>query len=61
LFADQLRRDGIGYVSVYQAICPRGQCRMTDQDGLPLAFDYGHLTASGSVIVAEQIRRSGAL
>jgi peptidoglycan/LPS O-acetylase OafA/YrhL len=61
MFAAQLRQDGIGYVSLYQAICPGGQCRVTDQDGLPLAFDYGHLTASGSTFVAEQIKRSGAL
>ena len=61
MFADQLRREGIGYVSLYYAICPGGQCRVTDLDGLPLAFDYGHLTASGSTFVAEQIKQSGAL
>jgi len=61
LFADQLRQDGIGYVSLYAALCPEGRCRVTDKDGLPLAFDYGHLTASGSTFVAQQIKRSGAL
>jgi hypothetical protein len=61
LFARHLRQDGIGYVSLYQAICPDGRCRVTDRNGLPLAFDYGHLTASGSAFVAEQIRKSGAL
>jgi peptidoglycan/LPS O-acetylase OafA/YrhL len=61
LFADQLRADGIGYISLYRAICPDEKCRVTDQDGLPLAFDYGHLTASGSSFVAQQIKRSGAL
>jgi hypothetical protein len=61
LFADQLRQDGIGYISLYSAICPEGQCRVTDQDGLPLAFDYGHLTRSGSLFVAQQIKKSGAL
>jgi peptidoglycan/LPS O-acetylase OafA/YrhL len=61
LFAEQLRQDGIGYVSLYAAICPDGKCQVTDQDGLPLAFDYGHLTASGSTFVAQQIKRSGAL
>jgi len=34
---------------------------MTDEQGLPLAFDYGHLTASGSTLVAQQNRRWGAL
>jgi peptidoglycan/LPS O-acetylase OafA/YrhL len=61
LFAEQLRQDGIGYVSLYAALCPEGRCRVTDADGLPLAFDYGHLTASGSTFVAQQIKRSGAL
>jgi hypothetical protein len=61
LFADRLRDQGIEYVSLYTAICPGGKCQVTDQDGLPLAFDYGHLTASGSTFVAQQIKRSGAL
>lgn len=61
LFADRLRRDGIGYVSLYAALCPERRCQVTDKDGLPLAFDYGHLTASGSTLVAQRIRRSGAL
>jgi SGNH domain (fused to AT3 domains) len=61
MFAERLRGDGIEYVSLYRAICPAQQCRVTDQDGLPLAFDYGHLTANGSTFVAQQMRNSGAL
>ena len=61
LFADRLRKNGVEYVSLYTAICPSGKCQVTDEDGLPLAFDYGHLTASGSTFVARQIKRSGAL
>ncbi|HEU4679784.1 MAG TPA: acyltransferase family protein, partial [Terrimicrobiaceae bacterium] len=61
IFAEQLRRDGITYVSVYRAICPGGRCEVTDRNGLPLAFDYGHLTESGSMFVARQIKRSGGL
>lgn len=60
-FADRLREQEIGYVSLYAALCPDGRCQVTDRDGLPLAFDYGHLTASGSTFVAQQIKRSGAL
>jgi hypothetical protein len=30
-------------------------------DGLPLAFDYGHLTASGSMLVAQRIKQAGGL
>jgi peptidoglycan/LPS O-acetylase OafA/YrhL len=61
LLAEKLSQDGIPYVSIYSAICPDGQCRVTDQNGLPLAFDYGHLTASGSTFVARQIKELGAL
>jgi peptidoglycan/LPS O-acetylase OafA/YrhL len=61
LFAEQLRRDGTGYVSLYAALCPDGKCQVTDEQGLPLAFDYGHLTASGSTVVAQRIKRWGAL
>jgi len=61
LFAEQLRADGTGYISLYSAICPDERCKVTDREGLPLAFDYGHLTASGSLFVAEQIKQSGAL
>jgi peptidoglycan/LPS O-acetylase OafA/YrhL len=61
LFAERLREDGIPYISLYSTICPAGRCRVTDPGGLPLAFDYGHLTASGSIFVAERIKRSGAL
>jgi peptidoglycan/LPS O-acetylase OafA/YrhL len=61
LFADQLRRDGIRYVSLYAALCPDGKCQVIDEDGLPLAFDYGHLTTSGSTVVAQRIKRWGAL
>jgi hypothetical protein len=61
LFADRLRAEGVTYISLYDAICPAGRCQVTDQDGLPLAFDYGHLTASGSMLVAQRIKQAGGL
>jgi peptidoglycan/LPS O-acetylase OafA/YrhL len=60
-FAQQLGKDGTSYVSVYAATCPYGRCQVTDRNGLPLASDFGHLTVSGSIFVATQIERSGAL
>lgn len=60
-FAEQLGEDGTGYISLYRAICPDDRCRVTDADGLPLAFDYGHLTESGSRFVAQQFKSSGVL
>jgi hypothetical protein len=60
-FAERLGKDGVSYVSVYSATCPDGQCQVTDRDGLPLASDFGHLTISGSIFVADQIKQSGVL
>jgi len=60
MFADQLRGYA-SYVSLYHAICPQDRCQVTNQDGVPLAFDYGHLTPSGSLFVAQRFRKSGAL
>jgi hypothetical protein len=46
------RAHGADYFSPYQALCARGTCRTTTADGAPLQFDYGHLTAAGSLLVA---------
>jgi hypothetical protein len=45
---------GATYVSPLQIICP-GKCRLTSDDGMPLQFDYGHLTLAGSRYVVGQI------
>jgi peptidoglycan/LPS O-acetylase OafA/YrhL len=39
------------YVSVVDTICPARQCPLTIDGGIPLAWDYAHLTAEGSVYV----------
>jgi hypothetical protein len=43
---------GALYFSPYGALCRSGVCRVTDESGMPLQFDYGHLTAQGSFAVA---------
>jgi peptidoglycan/LPS O-acetylase OafA/YrhL len=60
MFAERLRGYA-GYVSLYRAICPDDRCRVTSRDGVPLAFDYGHLSPNGSLFVAQEFRKSGAL
>jgi peptidoglycan/LPS O-acetylase OafA/YrhL len=42
------------YVSTYSVFCTEANCRMLGASGLPLMFDYGHLTAEGSELVAAQ-------
>ncbi|RYG14104.1 MAG: acyltransferase [Burkholderiales bacterium] len=53
---DRLMRDiaknaGVPYISLVDALCPgtrQTQCRVSTPAGVPLQFDYGHLTAEGS-------------
>ena len=60
-FADGFRGSGVQYFSVYQAICPKGVCRVEDDDCTLLEFDYGHFTLNGSIYVAQRVRDSGVL
>lgn len=37
----------VHYVSAYQAMCPRGDCLLFAAPGIPMQFDYHHLTDRG--------------
>jgi peptidoglycan/LPS O-acetylase OafA/YrhL len=52
-FREVARAHGAIYWSPYAALCPAGRCRTTDDKGDPIQFDYAHLTAAGSAIVAD--------
>jgi len=53
-YARLAARHGALYFSPYQALCGQGgDCRTLDDKGLPVQFDYGHLTRSGSGLVAD--------
>jgi peptidoglycan/LPS O-acetylase OafA/YrhL len=43
------------YISVLDAVCPARQCPLTIDGGIPLAWDYAHLTAEGSVYVMDKV------
>jgi peptidoglycan/LPS O-acetylase OafA/YrhL len=43
------------FVSVVDAVCPAQRCPLFVREGIPLAFDHAHLTAGGSVFVADKI------
>jgi len=50
------------YVSTYSLLCPPdGTACATQQNGIPLQWDYGHLTAEGSAFVAIKARGNGSL
>jgi hypothetical protein len=47
--------EGFHYISVINAVCPKRQCALTTDGGVPLAWDHAHLTAEGSVYVAARL------
>jgi len=59
-FAAGLRDSGARYVSIYKAMCPDSGCIIFDDAGMPVQFDYGHLTEAGSILIMSKvIVRSG--
>jgi peptidoglycan/LPS O-acetylase OafA/YrhL len=43
------------YVSVLDAICPGGNCIKVTPEGIPMQWDYGHLTYEGSLEVIARL------
>lgn len=43
------------FVSVVDAVCPAQRCPLMIGEGVPFSFDHAHLTAEGSVFVADRI------
>lgn len=59
LMAARLADSGARYISLYRALCPAdgpGCVTVTPQEGIPVQFDYGHLTVPGSRYVGWQLR-----
>lgn len=56
-----VQQQGARYVSLYHLLCQAGRCDRTDGKGIPLQFDYGHLTAAGSAYVMEKLVKQGKL
>ena len=47
----------VAYFDATAYLCPHGQCATLDSAGEPRYFDYGHLSAQGSISLGEQIVR----
>ena len=57
-----LAGSGATYISVYDKICPiGGECATLDHNGMPLQFDYGHLTRYGAGIVVRSMMGQSTL
>jgi peptidoglycan/LPS O-acetylase OafA/YrhL len=54
-------KKGVEYVSFYRSLCGPRSCQEFAVDGVPLQFDYGHLTKEGSLLVAQKLIGSGDL
>jgi lysophospholipase L1-like esterase len=56
-FAETLKAKGVNYVSIYDLLCPPGaaSCQTTTASGVPMQWDYGHLTAPGSILLAQRV------
>jgi hypothetical protein len=52
---------GVPYISMYDAMCRSGTCAKFVAGNVPYQYDVGHLTAEGSIAVAERIRSEHAL
>lgn len=55
------RAHGVSYVSLLRTICSDGSCTQYAAPNVPLQFDYGHLTAEGSLLLARRWQKAGAL
>jgi len=43
------------YISVLDAVCPHQACPAVVGGGVPLTWDYGHLTSEGSIYVVGKL------
>jgi hypothetical protein len=55
------RRHHVPYISLQEMMCSAGPCRVYATPGVPMQFDYSHLTRAGSIWVATQMAKSGVL
>lgn len=53
--------NGAEYISLPKLMCSPGRCATLSNKNEPLQFDTGHVTADGSVFVAQQIKDHGLL
>jgi hypothetical protein len=49
------------YVSAYRAMCPNGRCLLLAAPGVPMQFDYHHLTKQGADRLIAILRGDNAL
>jgi hypothetical protein len=51
----------VRYVSFFKSLCQNRSCLEYASQGVPLQFDYGHLTKDGSLLLAQMLQKSDEL
>ena len=51
----------VPYVSFFKLLCPNNVCLEYAGKDIPIQFDYGHLTAEGSLLFGERLKDTGQL
>jgi hypothetical protein len=59
--AEVARRAGVKYVSLVKMLCGPDSCETSAADGIPMLYDYGHLTVEGSARVGTYLREHNQL
>jgi hypothetical protein len=54
-FAQAARDTGTAYISPLALFCPGNRCRTTTDGGVPIQFDYVHLTHEGSALAVARM------
>ncbi|UZW57780.1 acyltransferase [Sphingobium sp. JS3065] len=54
--ATAMKQANIPYFSTYRSLCA-SDCRLWVKSGVPVQFDYGHLTQQGSIFIADLMAR----
>lgn len=57
--AEFARKKNIQYVSILNALCKENNCQTTNTEGVPVQFDYGHLTGEGSKLLFKALSEKG--
>tara|TARA_Y100000296_G_scaffold57290_1_gene65703 strand:+ start:5799 stop:7673 length:1875 start_codon:yes stop_codon:yes gene_type:complete len=60
-FSKTISETSATYISLFNTLCELGTCTLMTEQGIPVQFDYGHLTLEGSEMLLDKIYPSGLL
>jgi len=54
--SDIAKRTDVLFIAIPELLCENEHCEIVDESSKPIFYDYGHMTAEGSVYIAKKIR-----